>query len=306
MYCTRPATRSPSVYRLASPTLARRSPSTSRSASFFPGFPSPQYYGHPFLSRPQPQPQYQVQDPFRSLDRLLEDFSTPSFLFSPQQVQRPSTQTLQRTYQPRFDVREIDGGYELRGEMPGFEPKDVDVEFSDAQTLIIRGRTESESSTGTTPTQEAVQPSAKGKEPAVTSPETEAATETAERRASDAASTYSTGSYQKPSVADSEADEAHDTEAKATPATTPGEQASADQAVEQTPAQQSTEAQQEQSKPQQTRYFINERSTGSFQRVFRFEERVAQDGVTASLKNGILEVVVPKAAVPEPRRILVE
>ncbi len=56
-----------------------------------------------------------------------------------------------KTFQPRFDVKEIADAYELHGELPGIEQKDVEIEFTDAQTLTIRGRTERSYTSGTPP-----------------------------------------------------------------------------------------------------------------------------------------------------------
>jgi HSP20 family protein len=53
-------------------------------------------------------------------------------------------------------------------------------------------------------------------------------------------------------------------------------------------------------------YWVSERVSGSFTRSFSFPQRVNQDSVKASLKNGILSIVVPKAAAPESRRINIE
>lgn len=59
-------------------------------------------------------------------------------------------------------------------------------------------------------------------------------------------------------------------------------------------------------KPTDTaKYWLTERSVGEFSRTFNFPTRVNQEGVTASFKDGILNVVVPKAAKHEPRRIAV-
>jgi len=41
-------------------------------------------------------------------------------------------------------------------------------------------------------------------------------------------------------------------------------------------------------------YWVSERSVGEFARSFSFPTRVDQDNVRASLKNGILSIVVPK------------
>lgn len=57
--------------------------------------------------------------------------------------------------------------------------------------------------------------------------------------------------------------------------------------------------------PQQQSW-LSERHYGEFSRSFSFASRVDQEAVRASLKHGILSVVVPKAAVPESRRINIE
>ncbi|CAG8955306.1 hypothetical protein HYFRA_00011288 [Hymenoscyphus fraxineus] len=43
-------------------------------------------------------------------------------------------------FSPRFDVKETPTMYELYGELPGMDGKNLDIEFSDATTLVIRGR----------------------------------------------------------------------------------------------------------------------------------------------------------------------
>lgn len=53
-----------------------------------------------------------------------------------------------RAFQPKFDVREIENAYELHGELPGIDQKDVSIEFSDPQTLVIKGRVEREYQAG--------------------------------------------------------------------------------------------------------------------------------------------------------------
>jgi len=57
-----------------------------------------------------------------------------------------------------------------------------------------------------------------------------------------------------------------------------------------------------QTKPQ-FRYWVTERSVGSFHRTFTFPGRVDQDNVKAGLKNGILSITIPKAKPLEPRKI---
>jgi len=49
-------------------------------------------------------------------------------------------------------------------------------------------------------------------------------------------------------------------------------------------------------------YYRIEHTYGSFQRVLTLPEDVDQDGISASLKNGILEISLPRKALPESER----
>ncbi|KAJ5153532.1 30 kDa heat shock protein [Penicillium canariense] len=150
---------------------------------------------------------------FAPLFRLLDDYD----------VHRASRQTSTRSFQPRFDVRESEDAYHLDGELPGIAQKDIHIEFTDSQTLVVKGRTEREYHTG---------------EPKEES-EGDKKTETAEK--------------------------------------TPGH-----------------------------RFWASERSIGEFQRTFTFPSRVDQDNVKASLKNGILSVVIPKSTASGTKKITIE
>lgn len=55
-------------------------------------------------------------------------------------------------------------------------------------------------------------------------------------------------------------------------------------------------------KPQ---YWFRERRFGEFSRTFSFPSPVEQDGISASLKDGVLFISVPKAKKPQPRRIAI-
>ncbi|RAL13084.1 Hsp20/alpha crystallin family protein [Aspergillus homomorphus CBS 101889] len=77
---------------------------------------------------------------FGPLFRLLDDYD----LHRSGQSASASSTTATRSFAPRFDVRETAEGYHLDGELPGIAQKDVDIEFSDPQTLVIKGRTERE------------------------------------------------------------------------------------------------------------------------------------------------------------------
>lgn len=53
---------------------------------------------------------------------------------------------------------------------------------------------------------------------------------------------------------------------------------------------------------QKMKYWVSERSVGEFHRSFSFPSRVDQDGVKASLKQGILSITVPKVAATKHTR----
>ena len=188
-----------------------------------------------------------------------------------------SRQHARQTFTPRFDVREVGSAYELQGELPGIEQKDLQIEFLDERTLVIRGRTVAEE-TETNEVAQAAEPAkAVENEPA-----------------NDNASEKSV-SYQKARVEDEYVDAGAESEA-ADGAKTP-----ASTTAEVTPAAESKKA----GKPS-SKYWVSERSVGEFERRFSFPGRVELENVKASLKNGILSVVVPKDVAQQSRRINIE
>jgi len=159
---------------------------------------------------------------FAPLFRLLDDYDN----------HRNHRQSSLRSFAPRFDVRESETAFHLDGELPGIAQENIDIEFTDPQTLVVKGRTEREYHTPSPKEQ-----SGNGNE--------EQAIETAEKSSK--------------------------TSAKAG-----------------------------------HRYWASERTVGEFSRSFSFPNRVDQDNVKASLKNGILSVLVPKATAPATKKITIE
>ena len=213
------------------------------------------------------------------LFRLMDDYASlvnRSFANSPSLVQ--ST----RSFQPRFDMKENKDSYELHGELPGIAQKDINIEFTDATTLSIRGRTETVREEGRRPT---------------ALPESQAGQQQKKLADAETESTSSSNKSLKATVEDENEDSA--TVASATPAETP--------APSEAPASQEvSKNQQQQADADKSSYWISERSVGSFARSFSFPQRVDQDAVKASLKDGILSIIVPKAQAPAKRRIQIE
>ena len=52
----------------------------------------------------------------------------------------------------------------------------------------------------------------------------------------------------------------------------------------------------------QHHYWVSERSVGEFARSFHFPNPVDHENVKASMKNGILRVVVPKTEKAKPQK----
>lgn len=56
----------------------------------------------------------------------------------------------------------------------------------------------------------------------------------------------------------------------------------------------------------QDRLWVAERNIGEFARSFSFAEKIDQDVVRASMRNGVLSIVVPKVGKKESRRIVIQ
>lgn len=209
-----------------------------------------------------------VQNEFGGMFRLMDELAAAS--------RQSGYSQSPRFFAPKFSYRENKDNFELQGELPGVESKDVEIEWTDASTLSIRGRTESHTERGTRPSASAIE----------AQPEQEKIADS------------ETSSYHKASVED-ESDttmSGANPDAAATPAETPAESTVA-----------TTETQEVAQAPQEDpSYYFSERSIGQFARTFNFPSRVDTENVKASLKNGILSIVVPKLQAPATRRVNIE
>lgn len=189
------------------------------------------------------------------------------------ELQRASRQA-RKQFNPRFDLKETKETYSLEGELPGVDQKDLNIEFTDEHTLTIKGRTERHTESGRRP---------------------QATVESGDKALVEEGSASETSSVRshQPTVEDEEP-------ASSTAANENTEVAKGTPTPDATPAQPQEPAQ------PQDQYWITERSVGEFTRSFNFPARVNQDAVKASLKNGLLSIVVPKAAAPESRRVNIE
>jgi HSP20 family protein len=188
---------------------------------------------------------------FRPLLRALNDSSLYSGFDDT--AEGSSSSTTRRAFSPNFDVHETDAAYVLEGEVPGLseqDKKNLEIEFTDENTLLIRGKIER--------------------------------------------------SYKSQSPSESEADKGKEKEHESHKAT-----------VEDEPEGQVTKTSdkkevQKKSDTPNVRYWVSERSIGSFQRSFTFPGLIDQDAVTAKLKDGVLTINVPKRQAPAGKRITVQ
>ncbi|KAL2015677.1 hypothetical protein VTK56DRAFT_5034 [Thermocarpiscus australiensis] len=222
---------------------------------------------------------------FTPLFRLLDDFDCYS-----REAKGTDAGRRQRAKQPRasptafspkFDVRETEDTYELHGELPGLQRENVNIEFTEPQTIVISGRVER----------------SYGPESHTTSTENKSSAP-----ASESAENSRRNSFQATVEDDTEDDE---TTPALTPATTPETAAAKPATATRTHHQQKQEVATETPTRQEPRYWLWERSVGEFSRTFSFPAPVDHDAVTASLHNGLLSVTVPKSKKPVTRRIAI-
>ncbi|QPH02847.1 hypothetical protein C2857_007065 [Epichloe festucae Fl1] len=200
-----------------------------------------------------PRTFYDDSSSFTPLFRLLDDFDNYSRQGGTSAGQQGSKRVA--FWQPKFDVRETGDNYELHGELPGLNKDNVHLEFTEPQTLVVRGRAERSYTSGTPPAGLLGQ-------------------------SDKAAAITQGGESHKASVED---------------ANEGGKQSAAAEKSDKKNADQQ----------QGVKYWLSERSVGEFSRTFNFPSPVEQDNVSASFKDGILNIIVPKAKKQGARRIAI-
>ncbi|SPJ90989.1 probable heat shock protein 30 [Fusarium torulosum] len=91
---------------------------------------------------------YNSDTSFTPLFRLLDDFDSYS---RQDQGQNGTRRSGLSHWQPKFDIRETGEAFELHGELPGMSKENVQIEFTEPQTMQIRGKTERTYTAGTPP-----------------------------------------------------------------------------------------------------------------------------------------------------------
>lgn len=98
-----------------------------------------------------PRSIYGADPSFTPLFRLLDDFDTYRSEVQGQPTNGKKGRSAARIFNPKFDVRETENTYELHGELPGIERDNVNIEFTEPQTIVIHGHVERTYQAGTPP-----------------------------------------------------------------------------------------------------------------------------------------------------------
>jgi HSP20 family molecular chaperone IbpA len=236
-------------------------------------------------------PLFRLLDDFDSYSRQVEAAQAAHSCAQRRQCARQQPRQQPRaqrgpTFNPRFDVRENEDSYELHGELAGLERENVNVEFTDHETLVIRGRVERSYGQEAEKAPEAAAVEAAPEAAPSETTETTTTEEPEKRRHSHQA-TVEDDPEDENTPSSSRASSPKPEVAKAAPET--------QEVAKPAPAE---------VQPQQQRRFKRwERSVGEFSRAFTFPAPVDHENVTATMNNGILSVTVPKAKKPVARRI---
>jgi HSP20 family molecular chaperone IbpA len=97
-----------------------------------------------------PKSFYEPETSFTPLFRLLDDFDNYSRQTGASHLESGGRSGA-TVWQPKFDIHESSGSYELHGEFPGVNKDEIHIEFPESQTLSIHGKAERTYSVGTSP-----------------------------------------------------------------------------------------------------------------------------------------------------------
>lgn len=228
-------------------------------------------------------------------------------------IPKPSSPSQRESsFTPRFDLRELKDSYRLDGELPGVNQKDIDIEFTDSNTLSVKDYVEREYDDNVNDIHESTEMHDD------TIDSENASTSSSSSSSSGPASPRFSGRYRQPTVEDGDDDD----EGSSSTTTISNNNNTSDAEIGSRSAPEPEPSTADESKSSyhpakklkttnnpstSTKYWASERPMGKFHRTFTFSSPIDQDSVKASLVNGILTIVVPKeSAVVRPKKIVIE
>jgi HSP20 family molecular chaperone IbpA len=279
------------------------------------------------VARPRPQrPQYSSFNHFFSqVDDLLSEIDRENQRQAQLEAQREAQREAHRQRQQRkralraqFAVKATEQGWQVDGDIHGFDQENISIEIADDHTLKISGNTQwqAEKKAGAeqeqpevevapaTEPQTSEQTAEKAEGVALNEPGFETVAEADTRSSTPDSDTHSHKSYQA-TVEDDFEDLGAETSSLISSSSTTAEpkdkgKAPAVQEPETTVAPQAQPEAPAAQEPQQ-----DERVHGSFERTFRFPQRIDAANVSANFKDGALKISVPRAARQEVRKIAI-
>jgi HSP20 family molecular chaperone IbpA len=289
------------------------------------------------VSRPQPRrPQYssynflsQVDDLLSEIDREAQrQAQLEAHLEAQREAHRQRQLQRKRALRAEFKVNQNEQGWQIDGDIQGFGQENMVIEALDEHTLKIAGNTKwvagKAQPEGEQPLIESAPVIEQATEETHTDtdgvtpdePEAETTTEietTTAGAATPDSDTASHKSYQATVEDDFEDLGADFPSSSSSRPSTPAESTESkgkEKAVEQPATTETAVTQQPQPEApvpvqQHQESQQQERVHGSFERTFRFPERIDAANVSASFKDGVLRVLVPRAQVPQSRRIAI-
>jgi HSP20 family molecular chaperone IbpA len=292
------------------------------------------------VARPRSQrPQYpsfnhffsQVDELLSEIDREAQCQAQIKAIEAQREAERQAhrqRQQQKRVLRANFAVNQAEQGWQVDGEIQGFDQENINIEVTDEHTLKVSGNTKWQAEKKAQPKQqqqteiEATEPEATEQTAVevddVTLNELEYenvtdAEATTERAATPDSDTQSHKSYQA-TVEDDYEDLGAETSSLISSPSRPSsptevkepmdkekaiEEPTTDQTAVVTQPQHKAPVQQRQEQQQE------ERVHGSFTRTFRFPERIDATSVSASFKDGALRITIPRAQVQHIRRIAI-
>lgn len=283
------------------------------------------------VSRPQPRrPHYffsQVDELLSEIDREAKrqaqleaqrEAERAAQLEAQRQAQRQQEVERMRALRAEFEVNQNEKGWQIDGHIQGFDQENISVEMVDERTLKIAGNTHWQSEKAQPELQQPQIEAAPAIEQASTEHEVENATETETTTAGAAtpdSDTASHKSYQATveddfeDLGDDATSSVSSSSSSSSTAAEPKEPKGKEKAVDEPTStetvivpqpQPEVQSQESQAQSQQQK-----RVHGSFERTLRFPESIDVANVSASFKDGVLSVTVPRAQASQVRKIAI-
>jgi HSP20 family molecular chaperone IbpA len=268
-------------------------------------------YRYRVACAPPRRPQYSSFNHFFSqVDELLSEIDRQAQHEAAIEAQRAAhrqRQQRKRALRAQFAVTQNEQGWQVDGDIQGFEQDNINIEVTDEHTLRIAGNTEWQSENAQAQTDAAPAVEEPAKEVAEDKIDGATFTDAESATVGPDSDTESHKSYQATVEDDFEdlgAETASLISASSASSTVsaPAEPKGKEKAVEEPTPTEAAQQPQEQTPAQEEQ----ERVHGSFERTFRFPERIDGANVRASFKDGTLNITVPRAPAQEVKKITIQ